>query len=252
MINDLRVAAIVCLHFGADYLPYAIRSVADVVDEFIIMYSPVPNHGTYSSAVPCPESRDDLIAAAFTLDTAFKTRWFDHAGWKSEGEQFFDGWKRTVANVILKLDCDEVYPPNLLIDAVNYGIQQNAYEIRLPLRHYWRSFHKAFTHDPAAPGRIYLLNDEHKGDAVTFDTPDNAYRVQHFGYAQNVELIRYKMSIHGHSSQFRQDCDWFNDVFLANRQFDCHPVGSEYWNAETVDVPYYLADHPYANLEVIE
>ena len=76
MINGLRVAAVMPLHFGVDFLPYAIRSVADVVDEFLIMYSPVPNHGTYSSPLRNPETRDQLMAAAYSV-APDKTRWLE-------------------------------------------------------------------------------------------------------------------------------------------------------------------------------
>lgn len=253
MINGLRVAAITPLHFGASYLPYAMRSVAGVVDEFILCYSPTPNHGTYSSALPCPESRDMLLEAAYQT-APDRTRWFDWDGWKSEGEQFKFGWQYTDAGIILKLDCDEIYPPGLLTDAARYGIEHNAYEIRLPLRHYWRSFRKAFTHDPAAPGRIYLRNCVANGDnAVTFDTPDNAYRIHHYSYAQSLKLMEYKMSIHGHIREFRKDVDWLNDIFKANRQYDCHPCGSQYWmEVENVEVPYFMKDHPYSGLDLIE
>lgn len=290
MINGLRVTAITPLHFGVDYLPYAMRSVADVVDEFLIMYSPVPNHGTYSSALPCPESRDDLIAAAYQIAPE-KTRWFDHNGWRSEGEQFKEGWQYTDADVIVKLDADECWHPNLLKDAVWRANQENAYEVRVPLRHYWRSFRKAFTRDPAAPGRIYLRHNANGRKEITFnesnpaiylngkidkdewdrlakeygnqsyiplilepyDAPEETYfRIHHYGYALPIDVTRYKMGIHGHKAEFPNP-NWFDEVWLANRQTDCHPIGSDYWmQTEDVDVPEFMQDHPFANLEVIE
>jgi hypothetical protein len=38
----------------------------------------------------------------------------------------------------------------------------------------------------------------------------------------------------------------------TDRTTDLHPVGSEYWNTETVDIPEFMQDHPYAKLSVIE
>ena len=42
---------------------------------------------------------------------------------------------------------------------------------------------------------------------------------------------------------------------MANAQKDCHPVGSEYWNPETVDpmdyMPSWMKDHPYYKMELI-
>ena len=249
MIHNRRVAAVICLHMGKDYLPYAIRSVMDEVDEIFVMYSPVPNHGTFHSPIPCPESRSDLIEAAYSI-VPEKTRWFDYDHWRSEGEQFQAAWPHTTADVIVKLDADEIWAPGLLADAIAHGIEQKAREIRVPLRHYWRSFYKAFTDDPAAPGRIYLR--EFNTGETTFATSDTRYRIQHFGYAMTLDITRYKMGIHGHKPEFPNP-NWFDEVFAPNRQTDCHPIGSDYWQVPSdVVPPDFLMDHPFAKLTLIE
>ena len=59
---------------------------------------------------------------------------------------------------------------------------------------------------------------------------------------------------HGHFNEFRHDVNWFQDVFMANRQYDCHPVGSDAWDCEDIDLshlPSVLENHPYRNLELI-
>lgn len=250
MIDNRRVAAIICLHFGRDFLPYAMRSVLDVVDEFYVMYSPVANHGVYKDGLTCPETRDELLEVAFSVAPDI-TRWFDCSNWRSEGEQFKAAWPHTNADVIVKLDADELWPPGLLADAIGYGIQQQVHEIRVPLRHYWRSFYKAFTNDPAAPGRIYLR--EFATGETTYATDDTRHRIQHLGYALPANLMRYKWQTHGHSPEFRRDCDWFEDVYAANRQTDCHPIGSDSWMiAEDVVPPPFMLEHHLAKLSLIE
>ncbi len=249
MIHNRTVATVTCLHFGADFLQYAMRSVSDDVEQHIIMYSFVPNHGHFDTSVPCPETHDQLAEVAFRT-APDKTRFFGSYDWKSEGEQFMAGWPYTDADVIVKLDADEVYPPGLLADAIAYGIEHRAREIRLPLIHMWRSFYKGFTHDPAAPGRIYLR--EFESGEVTYTPPDVTERIWHYGYSLPVELMRYKVRTHGHLSEFRKDCDWLNDVYIANRQYDCHPIGSDYWmQTEDIIAPVFMMDHPFAEFEVI-
>ena len=80
--------------------------------------------------------------------------------------------------------------------------------------------------------------------------------INHMGYAIRPEMVQYKMLTHGHKNQFRQDVDWYKDVFLANRQTDCHIVGSEYWNPEQVEpldyMPEFMVEHPYWGKDVIE
>lgn len=251
MIPNRRIAAVICLHFGADYLPYAMRSVADVVDEIFIMYSPVPNHGVFETPIPCPETKDMLWDAADSVSGQFEVfRWFDYAHWRSEGEQFKAAWPHTDADVIVKLDADELWSPGLLADAIAYGITQQAREIRVPLVHYWRSFHKGFTGDPAAPGRIYLRDFE--SGETTYAPPDAMGRIHHMGYAFPVELMRYKMGIHGHRPEFTNP-NWLDEVYIANRQTDCHPIGSDSWmQVEDITPPAFLMDHPFAKLSLIE
>ena len=90
------------------------------------------------------------------------------------------------------------------------------------------------------------------GDRV--GTFPNIGRVHHFGYAIRSELMAYKWQIHGHKGELRHDVDWFNDVFMANRQYDCHPVGSDAWNCEAMDMsdlPEVLNDHPFKYMSVI-
>jgi hypothetical protein len=251
MIHNRTVAAGVCLHFGKDFLPYAMSSVEDVVDDYLVMYSPVANHGVYNPSLSCPETCEELQEAAFGAIPYPRTRWFEYGHWRSEGEQFKAAWEHTNADVIVKLDADELWSVGLLADAIAHGIEQQTREIRVPLRHYWRSFYKAFTHDPAAPGRIYLR--EFETGETTYTPHYERDRIHHMGYSLPVNLMRYKWQTHGHSREFRKDCDWFTDVYEANRQHDCHPIGSDSWMMpDDVVPPAFLLDHPFAKLRVIE
>jgi hypothetical protein len=257
VINGYRVAAIVVLHFGADYLRYAMRSVADVVDAYIFMYSPAPSHG-HDSTLACPETQQHLAAVALeTLKELNRPGEWHTGHWNSEGAQFQEGISHTDAEIIVKLDCDEAWSPGLLASAITQGLERGKHEMRVALWHYWRSFHRAFTHDPAAPGRIYFrMFPRTEGSESTYNKPDDCpddFTIHHFGYAMSAELTNYKMSIHGHKSQFKMPWQqWVNEVFLPNRQTDVHPCGSEYWmQTEDVTPPEFLRDHPFAALDVI-
>jgi hypothetical protein len=253
MINGHKVAAIICLHFGADYIAHAMHRVADVVDDYYVQYSPVASHG-HASPVPCPETYEQLSGVVRSAIEQINKPLYWHTGyWNSEGDQFKEAMRRSDADIVVKLDADELWSPGLLAAVIEQGIERNVYEMRVPLWHYWRSFHKAFTHDPAAPGRVYLRMI--RDGASTFNKPADMpedFTIHHFGYALPVALMRYKVQSHGHMNQFRRDCDWINDVYAANRQQDCHPVGSEYWmQTEDVTPPEFLHDHPFYGLEVI-
>lgn len=245
----MKIVCYTALHYGSDFLNHAIRSIIDDVQEYIVLYSPIGSHG-HQTSTPCPDTREELYDIAYAA-AGEKLRWFD-GQWPYEGAQR-DSIFGIVpdADVIVVLDADEIYPPGLLQDAIAHGMRENARQVLIPLRHYWRSFHKAFTHDPAAPVRLHFPKVSQ--GITTFATNDESYRLQHFGYAITPELMRYKWQIHGHLAEMRKDIDWLNDVYLANRQFDCHPVGSDYWLVvEDVTPPDFMLDHPYAKLSVIE
>ncbi len=243
----MKVVAYTALHYGRDYLGWAIRSVIDHVDSYYVLYTPIGSHGSRTS-IPCPETEDALWAIASEA-AGNKLRW--HRGiWPYEGAQR-DFIHELVpdADVVLVLDSDEIWSEGLAqaaITAAAFGPRN----LRLPMIHFWRSFHRAVLHDPAYPVRAIFPRAS--GGEGTFG---GATPICHMGYAQRSEIVEYKQHVHGHKGQWRRDVDWFNDVFMANRQTDCHPVGSEYWNPETVNpldfMPGWMAEHPYFNLDVI-
>lgn len=244
----MYTVASIALHYGSDYLSHAIRSVIDDVDSVIVLYSAQGSHGHKTNTV-CPDTRDELYDIAYAA-AGDKLRWFD-GNWQYEGQQR-DSIFQIVpdADVIVVLDSDEIYSPGLVNAAIEFGLKENVRQIRIPLVHHWRSFYKGFTRDPAAPTRIIF--PKVRDGANTF-TPHENQRLWHYGYAITPELMCYKWQIHGHLNEMRRDVDWLNDVYLANRQYDCHPVGSDFWQSvEDITPPDFMLDHPYAGLDLIE
>lgn len=244
----MKVIAYTALHYGKDYLASAIRSVIDAVDEYHVIYTPIGSHG-HHSYIPCPESREELHEIA--VGAAWKKLRWHEGTWAYEGAQR-DSINQYVpdADVILALDADEILEDGLALDAIEFALQSDARRIRLPFIHLWRSFYRGFAHDPAYPERV--ISPQKSGATITMPTDK---RVWHAGYAQRPEIVAYKILVHGHRSEFRKDVDWLNDVFLANRQYDCHPVGSDAWTCEDMDLrklPTPLLDHPYRFMDVIE
>jgi hypothetical protein len=251
---DVNVVAFSALHYGRDYLGSAIRSVIDSVDEYHVAYTASGSHG-HRTATPCPETRDELLAIALEA-AGDKLRWHDGT-WEQEYQQ--RGMIHQYApdaDMILVLDADEIWHPQIAswagrLRSGETQIQPAVRTVLMPLYHFWRSFHHAVLHDPAAPVRIIYPK-----------VPDGSETVGktwlfHFGYCQRPEIVRYKIETHGHKAQWRTDCDWFEDKFMANAQKDVHPVGSEWWNVEACDpyalgLPMWMLTHPYADMEVIE
>jgi hypothetical protein len=250
----MKVVAYTALKYGKDYLGWAIRSVIDYVDEWHILYATQPSHGHYS-AVPCPETEADLWAIASEA-AGSKLRW--HSGdWQQEGQQRNAIYEFAPdADAIISVDSDEIYSEKLITNLVKLFSAHHpfpSYYIRLPFIHYWRSFHRCILHDPAYPVRVTFPQSMNK---TTTDFTSSFGVVNHMGYAIRPEIMRYKWLIHGHLPELRHDVNWYQDVFLANRQFDCHPVGSEWWNPEDVNpfnfMPEFMINHPFYGKKVIE
>ena len=248
------IVAEVCLHYGSCYLNHAIRSIIDDVDSYIVLYSPTGSHGHQSEMV-CPDSRETLYEIASEV-AGDKLRWFD-GNWTHEGQQRDSIFSIVPdADVIVVLDADEIHPPGFLRSAIEATQGLGVRDVRLPFVHAWRSLKQAILHDPAYPVRIIYPHNP-VGTSMTF-TPDQSLpllqrSVFHAGYAQRSEIVRYKLSTHGHRNEIRRDCDWFNDIFMnQSRTTDLHLVGSDQWNVEPIETPDFMMDHPYAKLDLIE
>lgn len=251
----MKIIAYTALLYGTDYLGWAIRSVIDSVDEYHVIYD-MTGHGSHGHVTDriCPDTREQLFAIAQTA-AGDKLRWHD-------GAFAHEGYQRDAihqyapdADVILVLDADEIwnipYLPRMLSSFISNPDYQMKRSIRVPIIHYWRSFYRAVLRDPAYPTRIIIPSLPEGEQTLNLV---EVKPINHMGYAQRSELVEFKQHTHGHKGEWRQD-DWFNTVFMANAQTNCHPVGSEYWNPEQVDpmdyMPAFMKDHPYFNMEVI-
>lgn len=245
----MKIVAYTPLHYGAEYLAYAIRSVIDHVDEYHVLYSAIGSHG-HRTDIPCPETRDELYPIAARA-AGMKLHWHD-GEWAHEGLQ-----RETIhavapdADVIFALDADEVWPEGLAFHMANKLWQEpdwNIRQVRFSLIHYWRSFHRAVIDDYAAPVRTIYPK------LKTGDVTCGEWRLNHFGYAQSARIVEYKQHTHGHKAEWRRG--WFETKFLPNAQNDVHPTSINYWTPVAVNPLDYMPDwmliHPYFHKRVIE
>ena len=242
------------LHYGRDYLSHALRSVYDYVDRLHIIYTPTPSHGTMTEAA-APDSREELLAAAFAYDPAKKVYWYDIKNVTQEGPQrdmAVGICQQHGAEMVLVVDCDEVWPEATLKAALDYAWQVNsARDWLVNMTHFWRSFDWA-CRDNNWPVRIIDLR--HIDKSVGY-IPTELGDIYHFGYAVSDEVLRYKMSIHGHKAEFRDN--WYEDKWQAwPPAEDCHPTNdNNWWMPQPFDkqqLPALMHSHPFYEMERIE
>jgi hypothetical protein len=248
----MNVHSLTILHYGKDYLGYALRSIYHSVDQLHIFYTPTPSHG-HSADVPPIETKKELQAAAYAYDPDDKVRWYDVIGLRHEGEQR-DLALATVeaagAELVLVVDCDEVWRSDIVDVFLKHASESFTRNHLVNMFHFWRSFNWA-CHDDGWPVRI--INLKHS-DGTSY-MPKDWGKVFHFGYAVTNQIMWYKWQIHGHKSELRPN--WFSTHWSAwPPPDDCHPTNDKnFWMPKTFDksqLPVFMAEHPFYNLEKIE
>lgn len=242
-----KVAGVVALHYGREYLGYSIRSVINDLDELHVLYSPEGSHSVRTTA-RCPETRDELFTIAHA-SAGDKLHWHD-GDWRFEGQQRDSIFNYTDADVLVTVDADEWWKPGLLRAVLRYGEYTTKSDLRIPMWHYWRSLRRVVKDDPAYPVRVRFLPLQ-KGD-TTFQRPPwsaEDFLIHHMGYAQSTPIVEYKPKVHGHIAEWR--ADWFETRWLPNAQTDCHPTMFNRWNPIACEPPDFMREHPYYSLEVI-
>lgn len=242
--------AITRLYYGADYLPYVIRSTEGFADKHIVLYTSHVSAGFHQTTLPVPEyeSRDNLYQLA-------KDAGGDRLEWHDDlpidvnmGRVLYPD-----ADFCLELDADEVLHEALADHILKLHAEGRltAGRYYVPFLHYWRSFRTACW--GGNPHRLYVYTDNND----VADLPDclPTATIAHFGYARTIQDMRFKLSISAHKNEFV--LGWFGDTFLGfpQKRDAVHPVDPPFWKVVDVGeeyLPCWMADHPYRNLEVIE
>jgi len=243
------IASYTALHYGTDYLYWALRSIRDDVDQHVILYCPHGSHGAKTDRV-CPDSRAELQKQA-QLAIGKKLLWID-GDWSYEHEQRESIYQYVPdADVILIVDADEIWGTGLakrMIEAYRMNIRT----IRAPVLEFWRSFHYAEQTNLVFPERAIYPHGMH-GEPGYLPLDNNRPRICHMGYAKRSEIVEYKQHTHGHKGDWREG--WYEEKFLKNDRYDCHPTNVAFWHPTPVNpldyMPSFMAEHPYFNLEVI-
>jgi len=246
------------VHYGKEYLAWAVAALAPVVDEVHIFYTKDPSFGFIDRSLVCPDTEDELVAQA---NTFAKPVWHRVKA-TSEHEhrdQMLDVARARTAQLVVIADADEIWSSTAL--AISLGAVENANSAGRWLarfHNFWRSWNFTVA-DAFRPVRIVDMRHPITKDAYLTDD-QQPMPVYHFGYAQTLPTMRYKLSCHGHKAEFRPA--WFEKKFLSwtpeGDHRDLHPCVNNLWTAEPTphDVMCHLGalmpTHPHRDLPIIE
>lgn len=246
----MNIQSYTIVHYGKDYLSYALRSVYHSVDRLNVFYTPDPSHGHMTEAPP-PESKNELMNAAFSYDPDNKIKWYDMLAVTHEGKQrdlALEHCQENGAELVVVVDCDEIWHKDQLELALSNAAEMSIRNHLVNMIHLWRSFNWA-CRDDGWPVRIIDLRAPNR--AVSY-IPREVAQVYHFGYAVKDEIMKYKWLIHGHKNELR--AEWINDIWAKVKTNNCHPTNDNFWNADTFnkeELPDFMKEHPFYNLEII-
>ena len=250
----MKVLGYIALHYGKDYLQYAIRSMYESVDEILILYTSTPCHGSATS-LKCPDTREELVAIVQMVDQDNKVKW-------TEGKWAYEGQQRDTAyayarsrsfDIIVTTDADEVWKPGILKELIQLTYDKKASKCLIWMRHLWRSFNY-ICDDAMRQERINYLGSDKK-ELIYAPYAEN--QVWHFGYARSVSDIAYKISIHGHSGEWLLSKQrWLEEKYMPfPPASDVHPVCKDTWNPKPFDkreLPEIMMTHPFYNSELVK
>ena len=242
----MRVLAYIPLHYGAEYLEAAIKSIDPFVEKIMVLYVKEPSQG-HSKGIPCPE--EEGMLRRLSISSSNKVEWHQ-CRFSTEGEhrgyvyQFAQGY-----DLVLAFDGDEIFEPQDLPIALDMAMKSDKRYIGIGgYVNFWRSFNHA-CYDSFTPIRITNLHNG-SGEAVV------PCRVYHFSTAQDQKIVRYKMSVSGHASEIRPN--WLEEVYFGWYPGcgieDLHPVAHGLWKATPFDkekLPDILKAHPNFNKQMI-
>lgn len=244
----MKVESYTVLHYGKDYLPFALKSVYNQVDRLHVVYTPTPSHNHQTNA-PCPESEDELKEAALAVGP--KVHWHKVTQFRYEGHHRDYALNLCrAADMALVLDADEVWPAETLERALRQVWDGSAKVWRVEFRTPWRSFNW-LCRDEMKPDRFH---DFRPSATEQYGYVNPEWDIYHFGYAVTDAIMAYKWKVHGHRNEAR--AGWFEEKWSAWPPVqDVHPTCVGFWNPEPFDkmlLPPIMRTHPFWSREMIK
>jgi len=247
----MRVLGYIMLHYGSDYLDYAIRSIEAECEKIIILHSAKPSHGTGTDI----EYPDDVFDLYHIVRKHPKCVWITvNAG--AEGDHRGKIWDWTDGyDILINVDSDEVWEPTQLRAAIEKAATIDNKVIGVNgFKHFWRSFNHVVEPDFFTPVRLFNLRSKHIRSETLVERVDTT--IYHFGYAIQPEMMRYKLSIHGHHNELKPGYfDTWNN-WKGERKGLWHPTSNQIWfdivDFDKTKLPKFMCEHPYYNLDIIK
>ncbi len=213
-----KITAGIMIYNGEDYIEYAIKSIYNVVSQIIIVDGRVDKYGQIKDFESTDSTLPIIEKVKAEIDQVNKIQ-IIHAKklWKDKIEKQNEIAKRVTGNYYVKVDHDEIWKSETLIDVINLMEKNKSIVVvKMPFLHFWLNFQtiakdaggKWSTKHPRVwrwkKGYIHMNSFNYfqdiTRDCVKVGTPfvkEVEYEgdvVYHFGYVRNLKTLQEKIS----------------------------------------------------------
>ena len=223
------------------------ESIRENVDHIIVLYSSTPTYG-FSGQLPNPDSKEDIQK----ICDYFNAELIDITDQKVSRENVhrelaFKYAYNNKYDIVVAVDYDEVWEN--LDEAIDYATNGSVFQYGIRGDQWvtlWKSFNEYVT-DGFSPIRLFNLHKKKGTEELIYKG-----KIYHFGYAISDDLMRYKLSTHGHKAEIENT--WFKDKWIGYEKGVTkylHPATDAYWIEtnpfDKTELPEFMKTHPKYN-----
>lgn len=218
-LNIPKLTAGVIAYNADDYIGYAIESVMGVCDQVIVVDGAVRGYVDSKKPGRSSDGTIDIVQRIASQDVLGRIELVEiPAGrrvWEDKVEMQNEIVKRMRGDVYVKVDADEIWKPELLVDAVRMLLEKGLDIIKMPFLHFWLNFRTVAVDDggkwSTCPPRIwrwyagmkhtvsfnYFMDKNGKKFAapqyreLVYDHSGEG--IYHFGYVRKLHILQGKI-----------------------------------------------------------
>lgn len=255
----MKTLAFFSVHFGSEYLAWAVKALEPVVDEVHVLYAPKPSYGFAVTDAVNPDTEDHLRAQAERFMPRQSKLCWHRIEAHSESEHKNNAYRigdLRGADVAFVMDADEVWPTESAFMAADYVRSvRGARRWLCDFNHFFITFDWV-VRDAFRPVRMIDLRVTNESDAHLPRRVQDPLKIQHFSLVQSLKTQRYKRTCHSHSPELLENCpNWVDDVWCKWQPgFEhpfLHPVMRDFWAPAPTPpevrewLSVFMPDHPY-------
>lgn len=270
IFNIPKITAGMIVYNGEEYIKYSIMSIYHLLYEIIIVEGSVD---MYSDTYHSTDKTNEIIEELKSIDYAKKIKYIKfNTFWKDKIEMQNNIAKFITGDFYLKLDFDEIWKPETLIDAINLFLKdENLTVLKMPFYHFWTNFNtiakdeggkwstkhpriwrwsKDFKHVGSFNYFVNIKTAKKVAAPFYKEVEYSGDRIYHFGYARKLDAVNNKIAYYKNRKIEKVANNTYQNWKMGELT---QPTQNSISGAEEFKgkLPLILNEHPYLNIKDI-